>query len=443
MTGLSVLAGAASADITPPIGLAMGGYGARAGVSSGLADPLRARAVVLSDGTTELALVVCDLLGVGSDLVDESRRAIEDLTGIPPANVLVAATHTHSGPAGIRRQSGPDYVAQTAAKAAGAVAMAQAAMVPVRLVAGAAELSSISLNRRHPAGPIEDRLRVLVADAGRDRPPVFSLVSYACHSTVREHDNLDYSADWPGAMARSIEAGVGGTAVYMQGAAGDLNPVWSAHDHAEVERVGGIVGAAATRLILEMRPHASGGQWTFNLSWSEQVEVPATGRLLTDVRLAAATTRLEIDRRQRPPTAETDAELKRLQTHLSAPELGEDDRRRTRARINQLGVDRQWGRSGLRPGAQPIEVQALRLSAECGIVSLPGEFFVSTGRDIAARSGLEFPLIAGYANGSVGYVPPAPDYPEAGYEVGMTQFDPGAAEQIAAAAVDSLRSLYS
>ena len=442
MGGVSLLAGAATADITPAVGMAMGGYGARQGVSRRVQDPLLARAVVLADGETEVALVVCDLLGVGSDLVRESRLAVEGLTGIPADHVLVAATHTHSGPAGIRMRDAMDYVAQTAAKVAGAVSVARDSAVPVQLVAGSADLATISLNRRNPAGPIEDRLRVLVADPGRDRPPVFTLVSYACHSTVREHDNLDYSADWPGAMARTVEATVGGTAVYLQGAAGDVNPVWSAHDHAEVERVGGIVGSAAARLALEMRPHASGGQWTFNLSWSEQLQVPAAGLLLTDLRLAAATARMQISRRRRAPVEETDAELERLQREVADPSRSESDRRRLRARLNALGAERQWGLVDVRPGSQSVEVQALRLSAECGIVSLPGEFFVDTGRYVARSSGLVFPLIAGYANGSVGYVPPSGDYEDDGYEVGMTQFDPGAAERIAETAVNTLSSLY-
>ena len=442
MVGDSLLAGAATADITPAVGMPMGGYGSRVGVSRLVQDPLLARAIVLSDGTTELALIVCDLLGVGSDLVRESRLAVEALTGIPADHVLVAATHTHSGPAGIRMRDAMDYVAQTAAKVAGAAAVAKDGAVAVQLVAGSVDLASISLNRRNPAGPIEERLRVLVADPGRDRPPVFTLVSYACHSTVREHDNLAYSADWPGAMARTVEATVGGTAVYLQGAAGDVNPVWSDHDHAEVERVGGIVGAAAARLALEMRPHASGGQWTFNLSWSEQLQVPAAGLLLTDLRLAAATTVLQIERRQRASVEKTDAELQRLQREVDDPDRSQADRRRLRARINELGVDRQWGLAAIRPGTQDVEVQALRLSAECGIVSLPGEFFVETGRFISRSSGLVFPLIAGYANGSVGYVPPAGEYDEAGYEVGMTQFDPGAAERVADAAVATLASVY-
>lgn len=442
MAALSVLAGAATVDITPPVGLPMGGYGGRSDPSRGIIDPLHARVAVLSDGAGEIAIIVCDLLGVGSELVAETRRLVEARAGLPAERVLVAATHTHAGPAGLRLRDAPEFVAVTAAKLAGAVTMARRSAVPVRLEAGSVELSSISLNRRDPLGPIEDTLRVLVADPGRDRPPVFTLVSYACHSTVREHDNLEYSADWPGAMARSLERNLGGTAIYLQGAAGDINPVWSAHDHAEVERVGGIVGAAATRLALEMRPLAGGGQWSANLSWSEDVEVPASGMLLSGIGLDAAVTRLDVERRVRPPVADTDAQLDQLRTAMASAGVSREERRRLQARVNELGVVRQWGLAQLRAGTQAVEVQALRVSDQCAFVSLPGEFFVATGRDVAERSRLGFPLIAGYANGSVGYVPPAAEYAQAGYEVGMTQFGPGAAEAIADAAVAAVRSLY-
>jgi hypothetical protein len=89
-----------------------------------------------------------------------------------------------------------------------------------------------------------------------------------------------------------------------------------------------------------------------------------------------------------------------------------------------------------------LEVQAIRLSEECAIVTLPGEFFASTGLSLAERCGRPGLMIAGYANGNVGYVPPADAFPNAGYEVGMTQFGPDAEAIIADAAVGLVQSLY-
>jgi len=436
-----VRAGAATADITPGVGVPLGGYGNRHGGSTGMADPLLVRVLYLADDDgAEAVVAVCDLLGVGSDLVRDSRRLIEDDLGIRAEAVLVGATHTHAGPAAFRHGDAPEYVAVTARKIAGAVAVARRVAVPVSLKVGTVRVPNVGRNRRHPDGPTQDDVTVLVADPGRQLPPVATLVNGACHATVLEYDNLEYSPDWPGAMARAVERAVGGTAIYLQGAAGDVNPVWAGHDLADVERVGGIMAGAVSRMVNEMRPLGK-GQWCINLSWSEHVEVPVPGRQL-EGRLAGARRELELDRRRRPPLEEVDSQVAEVQAAIDA--LATDDvdrRRRLRARINELSVARVWGLAGGGRPTQRLEVQALRLGDGCAVVSLPGEFFAETGHDIIDRSGCEHLLVAGYSNGSVGYVPPASAYPEAGYEVGMTQFDPGAAELIADAAVDLVRSL--
>jgi len=439
----AVRAGAATVDITPPVGRPMGGYGRRTDVSQGVNDPLLARTLVLAQGDTEVALVVCDLLGVGTDLVGATREAVGRTAGVDPDHVMVAATHTHAGPAGIRAADDAGFVNQTAERIGRAVAEARGRLGPVTLKFGETALDTVGQNRRHPDGPIEDRVRVLLADPGRTEEPVATLVNYACHSTVREHDNLEYSADWPGAMARSVERAIGGTAVYLQGAAGDVNPVWAAHDHTEVERLGGIVGAAAVRLVHEMRPLDT-GQWCINLNWSEDIEVPATGRLLSNISLAAASRPVTAPRRTRAPLAQIDAERAEVSAQRSHLTAGSDAYRRLTGRLNELDTDRLFPRPAASAGAprpQTLEVQAIRLSPDCVIVSLPGEFFVATARDIRARAGVEGLLVAGYANGSVGYVPTADQYGKAGYEVGMTQFSPGVAEQVADAAVSLVREL--
>src|SRR4051794_3740311 len=275
----------------------MGGYGARTGVAERTHDPLQARVLVLGDGDTELVIAVCDLLGVGRDLVAETRKMIEDDTGIPPQHVLIAATHTHSGPAGFRISDAADFVGVTARKIAGAVRTARRDLCPVTLKVAEAEVRTTSQTRRHPDGPTHPTAPVLSALPDSGAPPIATLVTFACHSTVLEHDNLEYSADFPGAMARAVEHAVGGTAIYLQGAAGNINPVWMRHDHTDVARVGGILGAAAARAVHELRPLGE-GQWCINLNWSEEVAHPAVpGTVLSDVRLGGSSQILELPRR--------------------------------------------------------------------------------------------------------------------------------------------------
>jgi neutral ceramidase len=91
----ALMAGAATSNITPELGSeVVGGFSPYP--STHIHDELHARCLVLDDGKTKLALVVCDLLGLHRSLSLKARALIEAETGIPAANVLISATHTHS-----------------------------------------------------------------------------------------------------------------------------------------------------------------------------------------------------------------------------------------------------------------------------------------------------------------------------------------------------------
>lgn len=442
-TTVTISAGACAVDITAPIGITMGGYGARQGVSTGIHDPLHVRGVVLSDGETTLAVAICDLVGVGPDIVEAARGLIEQETGIPAANVLVGATHTHSGPAGLRIGTvDADVVKVTGRKVAGAVKAAHANLQPVILKFGTAEVTTVGQNRRHPEGPTETTARVLLAAPEGGGPPVATLVNYACHATVLEYDNLLYSADFPGAAARFVERELGGTAVYVQGACGDVNPVWMRHDFTEVERVGGIVGAAAVRVAHELRPVGE-GQWGVNLSWSEETPKENPGVRLAAAPLGVAREAVELPRRVLREPAVIAKEIDALEADVA--KVGDDveGRRALRPRLNQLRMESVFARRDrAEPGqTEAAEVQAFRLSPECVLVSLPGEFFVEVGRDIERRCGFPHVLLAGYANDYLGYVPTAAEFPNGGYEVGCARFEPEAAAMVTDAAVRAATNL--
>ena len=89
------MAGWGRAVITPPLGtLRVGSFAPYPTVH--VHDELHARCLVLDDGKTTLALVVCDLLGLHRSVSIEARRLIEEATDIPSENVMISATHTHS-----------------------------------------------------------------------------------------------------------------------------------------------------------------------------------------------------------------------------------------------------------------------------------------------------------------------------------------------------------
>ncbi|MDI1313142.1 hypothetical protein [Prosthecobacter sp.] len=90
-----LMAGAATSNITPELGgEVVGGF--LPYPCTNIHDELHARCLVLDDGKTKLALVVCDLLGLHRSVSTTARALIEQETGIPAANVVISGTHTHS-----------------------------------------------------------------------------------------------------------------------------------------------------------------------------------------------------------------------------------------------------------------------------------------------------------------------------------------------------------
>src|SRR5678815_2033774 len=93
----SVMVGAAEIDITPPIGHRMAGYFDER-LSTGVHDPLKAKAIVMKQGDEQIALVYCDLVGVSLHVTTNARVMASDKTGIPVSHIVISASHSHTGP---------------------------------------------------------------------------------------------------------------------------------------------------------------------------------------------------------------------------------------------------------------------------------------------------------------------------------------------------------
>src|SRR4029078_1416269 len=90
-------AGVAFVDITAPIPFRMHGYFYER-LSTGIKDPLHARAIVLQQGQEMAAFVFCDLVGIPYAETAPARKKASELTGIPVEHIAVTGTHTHTGP---------------------------------------------------------------------------------------------------------------------------------------------------------------------------------------------------------------------------------------------------------------------------------------------------------------------------------------------------------
>ncbi len=144
-------AGAATSNITPPIGSFLAARSSRPQATH-VHDELHARCLVLDDGEAKLALVVCDLRHISAEVAADAKRIIQNTTSIPPECVLISATHTHSS-SGVRleeREGEPhyDYSAFLTRRIADGVLRAVNQLEPARIGWGVAEEPTQVFNRR-------------------------------------------------------------------------------------------------------------------------------------------------------------------------------------------------------------------------------------------------------------------------------------------------------
>lgn len=217
----SLSAGAAELPLATPPGVPIGGYPRLRYGSEGVEDPPMARALVLSDTGLSVALVSVDVLLVPAALREKVEARLRDLR---LDAVLVAATHTHSGPGGFwddplgaRFGTGPYERALEdglAGRVADAVRAAAAARAPAEVSVAGARVPDLVRNRDGGSrgGQL---LAVRVVRPGG--AVVGQVVVFPAHATIRESRNRLLSGDWPGAMARELP----GVTVFLQGAEGD------------------------------------------------------------------------------------------------------------------------------------------------------------------------------------------------------------------------------
>lgn len=219
-------AGTAKIDITPPVGYALWGYAARRDApSTGVHDPLFARVVVVALGNEQLALVSLDLGRAPTRASTANIRKRLKEAGID--HIFLAASHTHHGPV-LELDNWPDpkkpYVRTLEDRIVQAALEALKDLRPARL--GIAREEGDWNRNRHSKRedkPVDKELIVVrIEDA--QKKTVAHLVNLAAHAILRDAKLRDFSADFPGALARKVEKEAGGVCLFLQGAAGDLSP---------------------------------------------------------------------------------------------------------------------------------------------------------------------------------------------------------------------------
>ena len=413
--------GAASAEITPPLGLAMDGYGARASGAIGIHDPLFVR-VLVAEGDDGLAvgLVVADLLYIDPRLQAIVADGVEQATGISRDRLQLVGTHTHSGPAFPEPSDVERAIARTIVET---VLRAWTERRPTQAAVGVGRVAGIGANRRPHGGPVDDRVTVARFD-DLDGRAIATLVNYGCHPTTLGPNNLLYSADYPGVACRAIEAVLGGVALFTTGPQGDVNPggyspegsmvgvvvPWRTFDSAA--RYGQLVAECAVEVHETLRPKPADGVWgDARILELARKPLPDAGlaRAATDIALAS-------ERATREAGLSTDAIY-----HASVAAAYAD-------LIAGQAADPE------RDGPVKVRISALGLGPLTH-VGVQGELFVALGQQIRARLGDERTCIAVLCDGTVGYIPTAEAFLEGGYEPNASVLVPGEGERLVEAVV--------
>ena len=418
-------AGAATSNITPPLGISLnGGFADRQ--ATHVHDELHARCLVLDDGATKLAFAVCDSCMLPREVVDEAKRLIAQRTGIPPQNVLVSATHTHTAPtAAPVFQSNPDpaYLKFLSQRIADGVQRAANNLADAKVGWGVGKQPDHVFNRRwrmkpgtippdpfgrttdkvqmnppvasenllEPAGPTDPDVWVLSVRTGGDKP-LAVLANYALHY-VGGNPGDHVSADYFGFFAESLRHKLGAAApdrdppfvaMLTNGASGNINNVDFRNrrnpqpPYGQMRLVADAVAEEARRVCesIEYRDRA-----------------PLGAR--------AATFELAV----RKPSP---AEVERAKAVL-APLAGKPLRSGPEVFARETVLLSEY------PDKVELVLQALRVG-DLTIVAVPCEVFVEIGRELKQRDPRKPLFLVSLANGYNGYLPTPEHHALGGYE---------------------------
>lgn len=222
-----LLAGVGSEIITPSLGCQMAGFDARKGVAESVHDDLHARALVLDNGQTRVALISVEILGLDRSFADRVWSDIEHRTGIPAENVVIAATHTHCGPVTFNHffNQGQAYVDRLASAISIAAERVFESRNVRRVRSGFVRAEGIAVNRRTADGrPVDPQAGVLsIQQAGGE--PACVCVFFACHPTVLGPNTLAITADFPYFTGRKLQSEFGADChgLFFNGAEGDIS----------------------------------------------------------------------------------------------------------------------------------------------------------------------------------------------------------------------------
>ncbi len=380
----------------------------RAHRSDGVHDALTARALYVADGEMQTAIITLDVCAIQDSDASAIRHEIEAQLGIPSANIIIAASHTHSGPAtiGFFSDGEPEYVQWLGKQVVLAVAEAKASAVPALTGCASGSETTISHYRRFRSdagqivmiweqdpslggmtvmGEADTEVGVLkFVKASNPEKTIGLLFNYAGHPNVMSGDNYSISADYAGAASRILEEKLSCISMFTNGAQGSVDiDNWAWRDWQGVE----VLGSALAQVVSDVSCGVEVSSQELRIS---RVAYSLPRRTISEEQLRWAEDIL----------AQTGGKLQAV-----ADGVGDD----FKALLYKQTYD-------LRDKTVDIE-QVCIVVGDCAFLSFPGELFTEIGLEIKRRSPFNKTYIIDLANGYTGYVPTSAAIAQGGYEV--------------------------
>lgn len=391
-------AGVAKVDITPAVGFDFISGFPRYAPAVGVVDEMMARALVLDDGQTPLAIVCADLLWFTEPLVAAIGQHVERLTGIPRQHIVLNASHAHTPPETYPPAGASEsYLEELGKKVAGAIYMAWRRREPALLGHGLGHCAA-GINRyRFPDGapwtfqpapdePVDHSVSVLRVDR-QGGEALAVVVNYACHPSILPGDFMEFCGDYTTPLMAAVGEAFGPDTLpmFLAGAGGDVKVAVLTEDGErfragtldDCRRYGRMIGNEAARVARDV----------------QCLPVDRLGYAQAEVELPTL-----------PPRPADDYLRAAEQLRQKADRSGMDDRVLEWLEENACNVA-----AGTAPLSKRLIMQLLTISPEIVLLALPGELFVEIGMKLKAALGVPAPFLAAYSNDtlSVGYIPSA------------------------------------
>ena len=385
-------------------------------------DDLYARSLVIEAADkTSVVMMTLGIINFGFEHQEKIRAKISAETGIPPDNILISCTHTHSGPD--VGGAGPSYVDLVINRAAKSAVDAWRGRIPGRVGTGSAAVLELGRNdRRLGYGGLHPDPEVGLIKVEDARGKLLGVAfNYGCHPSTLSLHNLELTEDWPHYAIRDIKRSFGRNvwAAFFQSAQGDV-------------KVGYTAELSAVGAEMPIRSF-----WYAEVK-GKQMAAAVAGALpgiatSANPDIRAASGFVDLPLRTTYPMTAKDAEAwsATARTNLAAAEakgaeLGRRvlDNYKVDVFLSGLAVDcSRW----VEKNPNPPPVRAKQYAARLGdgvFVTFPCEVFSEIGLKVKQRSPLDKTFVFGVAGGMGGYIPTAEEYKEGGYTALMTRFSP-------------------